>query len=178
MILKIVISVGVLIALVVVLAALKPRTFRIQRSIRIDAAPDRVFPLISDLYNWARWAPQDREDSSMKRTYSGSAIGAGAVSDWTGSGSSGRGRMLITESEPLQRITVQVDWVKPFVTRNVNEFVLQAEENSTKVTWTMNGPNLLIMRLTGIFVNMDRMMGKHFEAGLANMKEVTEHGPE
>lgn len=71
-----------------------------------------------------------------------------------------------------------MDWVKPFVTRNVNEFVLQAEENSTKVTWTMNGPNLLIMRLTGIFVNMDRMMGKHFEAGLANMKEVTEHGPE
>jgi len=89
MILKIVISVGVLIALVVVLAALKPRTFRIQRSIRIDAAPDRVFPLINDLHNWARWAPQDREDSSMKRTYSGSAIGVGAVSDWTGSGSSG-----------------------------------------------------------------------------------------
>lgn len=176
MILKVVIGIGVLIALVVVFAALKPRTFSIQRSIKIDAAPDRVFPFINDLHNWTRWAPQDREDSSMKRTYGGPATGVGAVSEWIGSGSSGQGRMLITESESLKKITIQVDWVKPFVTRNVNKFVLEAEGNSTKVTWNMNGPNLFVMRLMSVFVNMDRMMGKHFEAGLANLKEIAEHG--
>jgi hypothetical protein len=32
------------------------------------------------------------------------------------------------------------------------------------------------MRIMGVFVNMDRTMGKHFETGLANLKAVAEHG--
>ena len=101
----------------------------------------------------------------------------GWVSEWTGSGSSGRGRMLITDSLPSTRISIQVDWEKPFVARNLNDFVLEGAGTSTKVTWTMQGPNLYVMRIMGIFVNMDRTMGKHFETGLANLKAVAEHEP-
>ena len=38
----------------------------------------------------------------------------------------------------------RVDFVRPFVAHNVNEFVLEPSEpgTSTKVTWTMRGPNL------------------------------------
>jgi uncharacterized protein YndB with AHSA1/START domain len=176
MILRLVIIVAVLIALVLIVAATQPRTFRIERSISVDAPPDRVFTLIDNLGSWTRWAPQDREDPSMKRTYSGPANGKGAVSEWTGSGSSGRGRMMITESLPPQKVSVQVDWVKPFVARNVNDFVLESTGTSTKVTWTMQGPNLYVMRIMGVFVNMDRTMGKHFETGLTNLKAVAEQG--
>jgi uncharacterized protein YndB with AHSA1/START domain len=178
MILRVVIAVGVLIAMVFLVAATKPKTFRIQRSVSIDAPPERVFAHIDNLHDWARWAPQDREDPSMKRTYSGPTNGKGAVSEWIGSGSSGRGRMLITDSLPSKRVSIQVDWVKPFVARNVNDFVLEGTGTSTKVTWTMQGPNLYVMRIMGIFVNMDRTMGKHFENGLANLKAVAEQGPE
>jgi uncharacterized protein YndB with AHSA1/START domain len=178
MILRVTIVIAVLIAMVLIVAAAKPKTFHIQRSISIDAPPEKVFTLIDDLHSWPRWAPQDREDSSMSRTYSGPASGKGAVSDWTGSGSTGRGRMLITDSLPSTRISIQVDWVKPFAARNVNDFVLEGSGTSTKVTWTMNGPNLYVMKIMSLFVNMDRMMGKHFEAGLANLKQVAEHGPE
>jgi len=83
---------------------------------------------------------------------------------------------LITESLPSKRISIQVDWVKPFAARNINDFVLEGSGTSTKVTWTMQGPNLFVMRIMGVFVNMDRTMGKHFEAGLANLKAVAEHG--
>jgi uncharacterized protein YndB with AHSA1/START domain len=176
MMLRVMIIIAVLIAMVLIVAASKPKTFRIQRSIGLDAPPERVFTLIDDLHNWARWAPQDGEDSSMMRTYSGSANGKGAVSEWTGSGSSGRGRMFITESLRPTRISIQVDWVKPFVARNMNEFVLEGSGTSTRVIWTMQGPNLYVMRIMGIFVNMDRTMGKHFEAGLANLKAVAEQG--
>ena len=75
------------------------------------------------------------------------------------------------------RISIQVDWVKPFVARNLNEFVLEGSRTSTKVTWTMQGPNLYVMRIMAVFVNMDRTMGKHFDAGLANLKALAEHGP-
>ena len=176
MIVKLMIGFAVLLSTILVLAATKPKIFRIQRSVSIDAPPEKVFILIDNLGTWRRWAPQDREDPSMKRTFSGPANGKGAISEWTGSGSSGQGRMLITESLPSTRISIQVDWVKPFVARNINDFVLEGSGTSTKVTWTMQGPNLFVMRIMGVFVNMDRTMGKHFEAGLANLKAVAEHG--
>jgi hypothetical protein len=111
----------------------------------------------------------------MKRIYSGPSNGKGAVSEWTGSGSSGKGRMLITDSLPSSRIPIQVDWVKPFVARNINDFVLEGTGTSTRVTWTMQGPKVFVMRIMGVFVNMDRTMGRHFETGLANLKAVAEH---
>ncbi len=113
----------------------------------------------------------------MKRTYSGTDKGTGAVSQWTSSGSAGKGSMLITQSLPPRTVSIQVDWVKPFVARNRNDFVLEDIGASTKVIWSMQGPNLYVMRIVGIFINMDRMMGKHFETGLARLKAVCEHGP-
>jgi uncharacterized protein YndB with AHSA1/START domain len=176
MIVKVMVGFAALLATILVAAANKPKAFLIQRSTSIDAPPEGVFVLIDDLHNWPRWAPQDKEDASMKRTYNGPEHGAGAVSEWTGSGSSGKGHMLITDSLPSTRISIQVDWVKPFVARNLNDFVLEGTGTSTKVTWTMQGPNLFVVRIMGVFVNMDRTMGKHFETGLANLKAVAEHG--
>ena len=48
---------------------------------------------------------------------------------------------------------------------------------ATKVTWTMQGSNLYVMKLMSIFVNMDRVMGKHFEIGLSNLKKAAENRP-
>jgi len=169
--------VGILVVLAVILlvmAATRPSTVQVQRSALIGAPPERVFALINDFHEWPRWAPQDREDPAMRRTYSGADRGAGAVSDWQGKGSSGRGQMTISESVPVTRIVVKTDFTKPFEAHNVNEFVLERSADSTKVTWTMRGTNLYAMKLMGLFVNMDRLMGKHFESGLENLKQVAE----
>lgn len=174
MTLKIILAVLVLIAAILIFAAAKPGTFRIQRSIVINAPNEKVFALINDLHNWSRWAPQDREDSTLTRTFAGSANGVGAISEWSGSGSTGQGRMSIAESVPLTRILINVDFVKPFQVHNINEFSLETVGTSTTVTWTMHGPNLYVMKLMSVFVNMDRMMGKHFETGLSNLKAAAE----
>ena len=184
MILRIVViaavAIAAILAFVVIFAATRPNTLRVQRSLTIDAAPERIFPLIDDFHNWPRWAPQDKEDPSMKRTYSGAAFGTGAVSDWESSGNAGKGRMSIVESTSPARVVVQVDFVKPFTAHNRNEFVLEAISEpgpTTKVTWTMQGSNLYVMKLMSSFVNMDRVMGKHFEAGLKNLKQAAENPP-
>jgi uncharacterized protein YndB with AHSA1/START domain len=183
-ILKIIIIVAVAIAavlaFVVLFAATKPNTFRVQRSVTIDAAPAKIFPLIDDFHNWSGWAPQDKEDPSMKRIYSGPAFGTGAVSDWDSTGNAGRGRMSIIESAPPTRVVVKVDFVKPFTAHNLNEFILAPilePGPATKVTWTMQGSNLYVMKLMSTFVNMDRVMGKHFETGLNNLKKAAESRP-
>ena len=184
MILRIVIIVAVAIAavlaFVVLFAATKPNTFRVQRSVTIDAAPEKIFPLIDDFHNWPGWAPQDKEDPSMKRTNSGAASGTGAVSDWDSSGSAGKGRMSIIESTPPTRVEVKVDFVTPFAAHNFNEFILEPTLGSgpaTKVTWTMQGSNLYVMKLMSTFMNMDRVMGKHFESGLNHLKKAAENRP-
>ena len=110
----------------------------------------------------------------MKRTFSGPKNGAGAVSDWDSSGSAGKGRMTMTESVPSRKISVQVDFVKPFEAHNVNVFTLEPDGAATKVTWSMHGTNLYMMKVMSIFVSMDRVAGKHFEDGLDNLKAIAE----
>jgi len=164
----------VVIAAVLAFAAIKSKTFHVQRSITIKAPPEKVFALINDFLNWSGWAPQDKEDPTMNRTYSGTANGKGAVSERNSTGSAGRGRMAITESVPPKMISIKVDFVKPFEAHNINEFTLEPSGTLTNITWTIDGSNLYIMKIMSIFVNMDRVVGKHFESGLNNLKTVAE----
>jgi hypothetical protein len=165
-----VLAVGV----VLLVAAAKDDTFSIQRVTRIAAAPESVFALLEDLRAWASWSSHGQSDPTMKRAYTGAAKGRGAVSEWESSGRAGKGRMEITECAPVRQVTVVVDWVKPFKAHNVNEFSLEADGALTAVTWAMHGTNVYAMKVMGLFANMDRVMGNHFETGLANLKRVAE----
>lgn len=171
---RIILITAVLIAAVLALAAIKPKTLQVQRSIAIQAPPEKIFTLIDDFHNWSRWAPQDKMDPSMNRTYSGAVRGQGAVSQWDSKGSAGKGRMAITRSLPPHAVSIQVDFVRPFEAHNINDFTLEPDGAFTRVTWTMHGTNLYLMRIMSIFVNMDRIVGRHFESGLLNLKTVAE----
>jgi uncharacterized protein YndB with AHSA1/START domain len=174
MILKILLVIVALVAVVIIYAATKPSTFQVERSVIIKASPEKLFPLINDLHNWHGWAPQDQEDPTMKRTFAGAESGTGATSDWIGSGNTGKGRMTITESSPPKTITVAVDWEKPFAVRNLNEFRFEPVGSDTRLTWSMSGPNLFVMKLMSVFTNMDEKMGQHFERGLKSLKTIAE----
>lgn len=174
MLVKILIAVNLMLAALLLYAATKPDTFHVERSIVIAAPQSKVFALLSDFHQWPQWAPQDKEDASMVRTYSGAASGVGAVSDWHGKGSTGKGRMEITECVPGSHVSIQTDFERPFKVRNLTQFTLQLEGNATRVTWTMQGQNLYVMKVMSVFLNMDRVAGKHFEAGLKNLKAAAE----
>jgi uncharacterized protein YndB with AHSA1/START domain len=155
-------------------ASTKPNTLNIQRVADIKAPPERIFALINDFHKWPAWAPQDKMDSTTKRTFGGTVTGEGASSEWVSKGEAGCGRMEITESTAPSKITVTVDFVKPFEAHNVNEFTLEPMNDMTRVTWAMRGTNPYMAKVMSIFVNMDRMLGKHFEAGLASLKMLSE----
>ncbi len=174
MLLRVFLVFVVLLAAVLIFAATRPDTFTVSRSIIINAPPEKIFALIDDFHNWPRWASQDAEDPTMTRTYSGAENGVGAISDWTSKGSAGRGRMTIVESTPPSAVAVQVDFVKPFPAHNRNQFTLEPAGGATKVTWSMRGTNLYMMKVMSVFVSMDRIAGKHFESGLANLKTAAE----
>ena len=172
------VAVGLVVAIVALLAyaATRPDTLRVERTVRIQAPPERIHPLISDFHKWASWSPYEKLDPAMKRTHSGAASGKGAVYEWDGNNQVGQGRMEILETAP-SRITIQLDFIRPFEGHNIAEFALEPGGGSTNVAWVMHGPTGYLGKLMGVFVNMDTMIGRDFETGLANLKSLAESAP-
>ena len=171
---KIALVVLVLVVAVLAYAATRPDTLHVQRSARVKAPPEEIFPLISDFHRWTSWSPWEKRDPGMKRTYGGAAQGKGAVYEWEGNSEVGQGRMEITDASDPSRITIKLDFIEPFEGHNVAEFALVPEGGATNVIWWMEGPTPFIGKLIGVFVNMDTMIGKDFEAGLTNLKAMAE----
>src|SRR5438874_7222816 len=174
MIKTIAIAIVLLIAGVLLFAATRPDTFRVQRSTSIKAPPAKIFSYINEFDRWAAWSPYEKLDPAMKRTRSGPAAGQGAIYEWEGNDKVGKGRMEIAEASPPSKVAIKLDFIKPFEAHNVAEFTLQPKDDGTHVTWVMYGPAPYVSKLMGLFFNMDRMIGKDFEAGLANLKSLTE----
>ena len=161
---------------ILVIAATMPDAFRIQRTGTMNAPPEKVFPLINDFHNWTSWSPWEKLDPALKRTYSGAASGKGSVYEWEGNKKVGQGRMEITESVPSSKIIIKLDFIKPFSANNMTEFLVDGQGGSTNVSWTMTGKRPFMFKVMSIFMDFDKMVGKDFEAGLANMKAIAEKG--
>jgi uncharacterized protein YndB with AHSA1/START domain len=159
---------------VLVFAATKPDSFTVQRSITISAPPERVQGLIDDFRRWSAWSPWEKLDPALKRTHSGASSGKGAIYAWQGNKDVGSGRMEITDSVSPGKVIIKLDFIEPFEAHNITEFTLTPQTGGTKVTWEMHGPSPYVTKLMQVFVSMDKMVGKDFEAGLANMKAVAE----
>ena len=165
---------AIAIAAVLILAATKPTTLRVQRSVSINAPPERIFSLISDFHQWVTWSPYEQKDPAMKRTYSGTERGRGAVYAWDGDKNVGSGRMEILDVSAPSKIVIKLDFFKPFEGHNTAEFTMLPQGDGTHVTWLMHGPANFMSRLIQVFMNLDKLIGKDFEAGLANLKTITE----
>jgi uncharacterized protein YndB with AHSA1/START domain len=171
---KITIAVVVIIAGILIIASTKPDTFRVERAASIKAPPEKVFALINDFKRWDEWSPWEKKDPAMKRTYGPTTAGKGARYGWEGNRDVGQGSMDITDSVPSSKVALKLDFVKPFEGHNTVDFSLVPQGETTRVIWVMQGPAPFITKVMQVFCNMDSMIGKDFEAGLANLKTSAE----
>lgn len=160
-------------ALLLIYAATRPDTFRVERSLSIQAPPERVFAMINDLKRFNTWNPYVKKDPALKQRYGATTAGPGAQYGWEGD-KVGIGSMEITQVRAPQRVAMKLDFVKPFEAHNTVEFRLQPEGARTQVTWAMHGPANYLSKLMGVIIDMDRMVGKDFEDGLNNLKALAE----
>jgi len=168
------IVIAVIIAVVLILAATKPDSFRVERSAVVNAPADKVFPLIADFHEWLKWSPWEGRDPQLKRTYSGAERGKGAVYAWDGNKNVGSGRMEILEADTPTKIRIKLDFLKPFEAHNTAEFTMQPHGGATNIVWVMTGPAPFMSKVMQVFMSFDSMIGKDFEAGLANLKTISE----
>lgn len=168
------ITVIVLIVGVLIVAAMQSNTFRIQRSVSIKAAPERIFPFLNDFEKAMAWSPYEQKDPDMKRRFDGATGGKGAVYEFEGNKDVGAGRIEIIESVPYEKVTLRLDMLKPMKASNTVEYRLESKGGATEVTWAMHGEAPLISRVVCLFLNMDKMVGGDFEKGLASLKSLVE----
>jgi carbon monoxide dehydrogenase subunit G len=171
----IVVVVLVVVAGVLIYATTRPDSFRVQRSASIKAPPQKIFPLINDLKAWAGWSPYEKKDPAMQRSFGPITAGKGATYEWAGDKNVGQGRMEILEAQPSNKVLIKLDFIKPFEAHNMAEFTLEPKGDTTLATWAIYGPSAYITKVMGLFFNMDTMIGKDFEAGLADLKAAAEN---
>jgi uncharacterized protein YndB with AHSA1/START domain len=171
---KIAISALAILAIILLMATMQPDSFSVRRSVTVNAAPDKIVPLLADFHNWPRWSPWEKLDPAMQRTFSGAQSGEGAVYSWKGNSDVGAGRMEILEVVPAQKVAIKLDFSEPMESSSITNFTLQPQGTATTVTWNMSGPMPFLSKVMSVFASMDKMIGKDFEKGLSQLKAEAE----
>jgi hypothetical protein len=161
------------VALLFVAVAARPNAFRVERSAIIAAPADVIFVQLNDLHRWSSWNPLEKKDPGMRLTYTGAPAGVGASCYYVGD-KVGEGRMTLIESTPHERVAIRAEFIKPVAATDTIEFTLRPAADGVAVTWAMSGQRSFVSKALSLFVSMDRIVGKHFERGLAALQRVSE----
>lgn len=171
----VVVGLVVVVAAIFAIAATRPDDFRFARTARIAASPARLFALINDLKQMNTWNPYALRETAGTGSYSGPASGVGARHDFAGA-KSGSGHIEILEATPNARVLMRLFMFKPFQADNRVELTLVLEGSATAVTWAMSGKQPILAKVMTLFIDCEKMVGKDFEEGLANLKVKAEQG--
>jgi uncharacterized protein YndB with AHSA1/START domain len=169
----IVVGLALVIGAIFAIASTRPDNFLTARTTRITAPPERLFGLIDDLRQMNTWNPYALRDPSNAIDYGSATKGRGASYAF-GGGKSGSGSLEILDSSPPSNVVMRLVMVKPFKADNTVRFTLQPQGPATDVTWAMSGRQPLLAKVMSLFINCDKMVGRDFEQGLANLKAIAE----
>ncbi len=171
------IFVGLAAAIVVVLALgfVLPDKAHVERKTLINAPPEAIYAIASDLNQQDRWSPWQEYDPAMESVVTGQGVGQKLT--WT-SKKTGDGSQTITALEPPSRIVTHLD----FGDMGVAEATMMITPSGagSEVVWSFDcnmrkGVPLWMQPLStymGFF--MDGMLGKDYDRGLEKLKAAAE----
>lgn len=169
---KILIGLATVIAIFLIVVALRPADFRVERSATLAASPAALFEQVNDHHKFQEWNPWMKLDPNVKNTFSGAPSGVGAVCSWQGDSNVGAGTSTIIESKPGELVRFKMDWKEPMEGTSTVDFTFKSEGDKTVVTWAMYGKNGFMGKAVSLFMDCEKMCGTQFEKGLANLGEV------
>lgn len=169
------ISVILLIVILTAVIVRKPNEFRVARSILIAAPEETIFPRINTLREWENWSPWTALDPQAQITYEGPPSGVDATMRWAGNRKMGEGSLTIIHSQPYETMRYRLEFIKPFSNTCTAEFNLRPENGQTRVEWSMYGKNSVMGKVVSLFMNCEKMVGNQLDAGLKNIKTLTEN---
>jgi len=171
---KILLALLVLVAVLLVVIQTRPNTFHVERSAVIHAPADVVFARLEDFHEWPDWSPWEKLDPAMQRTFSGADKGVGAIYAWKGNDKVGEGRMTILEAAAPTKLSLRLEFLKPFEATNATTFELAPADGGTQVRWAMDGRHNFMSKAMCLVMDMDKQVGGDFEKGLAALDQVAQ----
>lgn len=169
----------VLIIIVVLLLAvffiggmLLPKTYSVSRSTIIKAPESEVYTNISDFHNFLKWNPWSRMEPEATVTITGTPAQPGHLYKWSGK-KTGKGQMEIMQIQDPLLVDILLTFTEPMKSVAKTAFNMEKVSGGTKVTWSMKGESDAALD-RWMYLNMDNMIGKDFESGLKNLKEMSE----
>jgi uncharacterized protein YndB with AHSA1/START domain len=171
---KILLVLLAIIAVFLVVVALQPSEFEVERTATMAAPQATVFEQVNDFHKWEAWSPWAKLDREAKITFEGPPSGDGTIMTWDGNNKVGQGKMTLTQSQPSDLVKIRVDFVKPFEGSNESTFAFKPDGDKTAVTWTVSGHHNFIGKAFCLVMNGKKMMAAAMDQGLATMKSVVE----
>ncbi len=139
---------------------------QISRSIFIEAPLTKVKSVVTDFHSWPIWSPwlitePDAKvvvaDDGQSYTWEGKRVGAGEMS---------------IKAESNEQVDYNLLFLKPWKSKADVSFLLQAKDNGTEVSWTMQSS--LPFFLFFMKKKTEAWIGSDYERGLAMLKEYIE----
>lgn len=168
------IIVGLLIVFILAAGLFLPKDYHFERSVTINAPKDVIWKNISTFANFQKWDPWLVYDPQMKRSITGTDGTPGATYSWEGNGDVGSGSQTYKALSPMERVDIDLHFLKPFESKAAVYYTLKEEGNGVKVAWGFNTRFPYPMNALTMFMNMDASLDKDFSAGLANLKKLCE----
>jgi hypothetical protein len=169
---KTAIGILILVSILWLISMALPSKWHVEKSISVNANPSEIYQLTTELKNWSKWSPWYDLDPNTQWTYSDSTYGVGAWYAWKSQKRNvGNGRLEIISAVENQsnQYTLEFEGMD----KSIAGFILTPEgDNTTKVTWTLDGENKGMAKWFGLLV--DFFVGSDYEKGLENIKWVAE----
>lgn len=174
--LKVVGIIIVSLALIIVVGGMfLPKSYTVSRSTVINATDTLIYKNIAEFNEFYKWNPWAKMEPSATTKVSGPIAAPNHLYEWEGK-ETGQGYMKIKNVDLNKMIDIELKFIKPFESLADTRFDISPEETGNKVTWSMSGENNLMGKWMGVFMSMDKMIGKDFEDGLKYLKEKSESG--
>ncbi|WP_430468563.1 SRPBCC family protein [Winogradskyella ouciana] len=164
-----------IIALIIILALVAPKTYSVSRSVTINRPISEVFNYVKFTKNQNDWSPWKKKDPNMTQEFIGTDGEVGFISKWEGNKEVATGEQEIKRIVENELIESQLRFFKPWKSQSDAYLgVKSVDVNTTKVTWGFSGVNKPPSNIFFLFFDMDKTVGKDFEEGLNDLKQILE----
>jgi uncharacterized protein YndB with AHSA1/START domain len=171
---KILLVLAALILIFVVVVALQPSEFQMERSTTVAAPPADVFAQVNDFRKMNAWSPWKDLDPNAKYGFEGPPEGQGTTMTWSGNSQVGEGKMTLTESKPNELVKIKVEMIKPMEGLSTADFTFKPEGDKTAVTWSTAAHHNFVEKALCLIMNGKKMMSEMMDKGLAQLKTAAE----
>jgi effector-binding domain-containing protein len=164
-----------LIVVYLILCIAGPKQVKVERSTVVNAPTTLVMKQLGDLpFFQEKWSPWRDMDPNMTYTYSGTPNTVGHKYNWEGNDDVGKGSLeitAITQDSIIQNLHFED------MGDSKTYFTVKGDDKSSNVTWGMEMKPPFLFRAMALFMNMQKMVGDHYEKGLASFKQLVESMP-